>query len=447
MAAETAAAAAVAVADGVRLDELPAPLLVKISQLLPAEDLPSLACGSRALAALAPDFYAACTAVDMLAFGWVSPQLCDQVIRRFRGAKLRTLTFSLGVFRYESFWCPEAISRSKGMPRYSEQLEARVLARFRILILSQYQSVKLLVNLLYGRSVPRPMDVLVHAYFLEQMLLSQPQLESLTLDCEGSVREWPLENGVHEAVIVSSSSPNLQQYTHRTSYRRTGEACTLDVGLDFLERCPRLRAFNKQITFSLGSIERWQHLPTLLLECAEFDLSVPDYEPPRWHMAEVAEKFKSLHAARVKSNNGMWLSVFGTFLLHLPVLQKLSIGPCLYSNNGAFDGIGGGSEDEPSTMEGLFSFIPPTVTSLSICSLGGLPDLVALLQHPVPKFLRELHVEVRGWPNQGLTVSEERALEGLVTTSDGLQVYSIRVLQSLSHHDNFVVYSLHSGDQ
>eukprot|EP00850_Spirogloea_muscicola_P001783 SM000006S19548 [mRNA] locus=s6:1520977:1523629:- [translate_table: standard] len=386
----------------------------------------------------------------MLAFGWVSPQLCDQVIRRFSGAKLRMLTFSLGVFRYESFWCPEAISRSKGMPRYSEQLEARVLARFRILILSQYQSVKLLVNLLYGRSVPRPMDVLVHAYFLEQMLLSQPQLESLTLDCEGSVREWPLENGVH-------------------------------VGLDFLERCPRLRAFNKQVTFSLRSIERWRHLPTLQLECAEFDLSVPDYEPPRWHMAEVAEKFKSLHAARdcgpistkeadsslcvtryleagqgrdnsevaatVKSNNGMWLSVFGMFLLHLPVLQKLSIGPCLYSNNGAVDVVVGSNDDEPSTIEGLFSFIPPTVTSLSICSLGGLPDFVALLRHPLPKFLRELHIDVRGWPSEGLTASEQRDLEGLVTTSDGLQVYSIRVSQLLSHNDNSVVYSHHSSDQ
>ncbi|CAI5998333.1 unnamed protein product [Closterium sp. NIES-64] len=160
--------------------------------------------------------------LDMTQFAWVDPALCDILLNRLRRATLRRVVFSLGAFAQHSFWCPDAIRRCQMAAKYSAEVESAVLARFPAHAHHVGGSDRLLLNLLYGKSHPRPMDVLVHATWLERLLTCHGKhVEELVVDCDAAVKIWPLEDPVMEMAMVARLCPSLRRYSARSLYHRS----------------------------------------------------------------------------------------------------------------------------------------------------------------------------------------------------------------------------------
>ncbi|GJP32331.1 hypothetical protein CLOM_g16912 [Closterium sp. NIES-68] len=446
---------------------LPEPLLHSIVRRLSFRDLASLVCSCRAMAALSDDLFACVDELDMTQFAWVDPSLCDILLHRLRGATLRRVVFSLGVFTHHSFWCPDAIQRWQMAAKYSPEVESAVLARFPAHAHHLGGSDRLLLNLLYGNSHPRPMDVLVHATWLERLLMCHGRhVEELVVDCDAAVKIWPLKEPVMEMAMVARLCPRLRRYCARSLYHRSiggsgpGSAWqAAQQPLLLLQHCPRLSVLSSRLVLTKES------LPALLssqrpyaLQQASVHVALggdahgegaaasADAEEGEWRQAagrqlqRLASLLPALRTVHLSYATASCVPLAAALLTHLPQLQSVTIAndPSFLARRAMEYLLHHGpaataAATPPSHLPRLFQSLPPSVACLNLLSVPH-ADFDAVfgpaeqaLTH-LPCTLTHLDVSFVDWPRRSLTEQQQAAVRrALAATGSGGSLASCRV--------------------
>ncbi|CAI7766801.1 unnamed protein product [Closterium sp. NIES-53] len=449
------------------LHGLPEPLLHSIVRRLSFRDLASLVCSCKAMAALSDDLFASVDELDMTQFAWVDPALCDILQHRLRRATLRRVVFSLGAFAHHSFWCPDAIRRCQMAAKYSPEVESAVLARFPAHAHHLGGSDRLLLNLLYGKSHPRPMDVLVHATWLERLLTCHGKhVEELVVDCDAAVKIWPLEDPVMEMAMVARLCPSLRRYSARSLYHRSiggsGPGSPWHAAqqpLLLLQSCPQLSSLSSRLVLTDESLPALlsSQRPYALQEAnvhvalggdtqGEGAAARADADEGEWHTAtarrlqHLAALLPALHTVHLSYATASCVPFAAALLTHLPRLQSVTI-----ANDPSFlmrrtmeyllhhGPATTAATAPPSHLPHLFQSLPPSVACLNLLSVPHC-DFDAIFgptEHSLTHFpctLTHLDVSFVDWPRRSLSEEQQAAVRrALAATGSGGPLASCRV--------------------
>lgn len=444
--------------------DLPAALLFHVGSFVPCQDLPSVIATCRGIAAHSLDLYAACTELDMGLFPWVDPPLCEQLLGRLRDAQLRKLRYRMGIFKHAALWSPEALSYRSRPNRYSDAVEDAVLRRFPNALLDACHSERLIENLLYGRHHPRPMDVLVHALFLERFLRAHPGLRELSVDCETVAYFWPFKSTIQVVELVAASCPLLEAYNVRSTYMH--EVGEMEAPLwrpqdslpALLDSCRHLRHLSSPICLSGASSSVVRYLSAgrpLRLESAHVKFGRDE----EWgamsllHLKALARRMPELRVLTITLGRRGWLPAVAALLANLASLQELTILPHEGAHSDQEDeaarALPGGAaprlagEAEAASLAGLYRCLPPGLKCLSLLRMPALEfdAIFGSVEGGLPEGVRSFRAELLQWPSDALTAGQ-LALLGSFRLSGHLQRCQVDISTGLQLHASELVFSV-----
>lgn len=405
---------------GPMLLDLPHAIIIRIAEQLPLTDLPNFIASCKTLAAMAGDFYDERKCLDMSCFEPAkrSPRVCEQLIRRFSAARLRSCIFRFDVGRHHS---------------YDQETLDAILSRF---IDNINPSARQLHADLRSGS-PRMIDILAHCFFLDRLLSSQPQLSELDVDLElslfkipnsrGQRLDWHMLNPFVTTDAVQRNCSQIESYSALTSSFQASHLNLLHTQVRFLERCPRLRFVGFVFVLGTEELATYERLSRpLALERAVFYI-------PDWQVSS------NLNAARVRNLGARLANVkkavvtfkrrgclrdCGDLFASMPRIESLYL-RCEFNPRHPVYDIDGGS--------GFFfgDVLRLLGDSVSRVMLWGVPEdeferlfgtgTGSLL---LPKGIRELRVQLH-WCSPNLDERRERLLDGFLKNSPHLDTYCI----------------------